>query len=563
MLQKLKRFHTLERDARLTQFWFLVDLLALCVVIAVLIGGVIVRERLPLIPLADGDTWGYLQPALSWLSGFGFQDTERDWLYPALLGGIIKISGDFCAITYVQRLLGLAGILCFWLTWRSFLRLLPTQKPAARLACSVLMLWLLSLYALSSQQALLENRIRPEGVLAFFEMVYFYCLINFLLSRWRWRRTGSAIVYGALTLGFSYAILLLKPSWGFSLGFTFLFLVAGALGRATRLLRFGPVLGGAAASLLLFFFPNILGFQKAPQLFLPSTLVCIHAEEIVRTSPGEGSSTALNSSAPNQMFYEELAKAYGKAKENPNCYDALGFDTDYIQYHSDFFSIVTHKEGWTKRELASVCYSAYFRAWHQAPLEMLNKVWKQLGLFIFPRHGDFYAGSNWIELNHELIISRSFLPDSQFSPEVRQIYLSYLRSLQEPESKPSPPNKFKILDWSARYVAWTSFWLQVAFFAAIISICLRRNGKALRLGGFAVFAVLAATYGNVLTIALVHSLDVSRYRISYAPGFLLGLAMIANYLLIIASGRSDSCEEDGEYKLSEANSVLASRSHRL
>jgi hypothetical protein len=75
--------------------------------------------------------------------------------------------------------------------------------------------------------------------------------------------------------------------------------------------------------------------------------------------------------------------------------------------------------------------------------------------------------------------------------------------------------------------------------------------------------VLAATYGNVLTIAIVHSLDVSRYRISYAPGFLLGLAMIANYLSIIASGRSDSCEEDGEYKLSEANSVLASHSHRL
>jgi hypothetical protein len=74
---------------------------ALIVAIAAVIGGLIVRTGFPNIPFADGDTWGYLHPALSWLSGLGFHQTYgRDWLYPALLAGILKIGGDFSAITF-------------------------------------------------------------------------------------------------------------------------------------------------------------------------------------------------------------------------------------------------------------------------------------------------------------------------------------------------------------------------------------------------------------------------------------------------------------------------------
>jgi hypothetical protein len=100
------------------------NLLTLIMVIAAVTGGLIVRTGFPDIPLADGDTWGYLHPALSWLSGLGFhQPYGRDWLYPALLAGILNIGGDFRAITLVQRFLGVAGIFIFWLAWRSWLRL--------------------------------------------------------------------------------------------------------------------------------------------------------------------------------------------------------------------------------------------------------------------------------------------------------------------------------------------------------------------------------------------------------------------------------------------------------
>jgi hypothetical protein len=74
--------------------------------------------------------------------------------------------------------------------------------------------------------------------------------------------------------------------------------------------------------------------------------------------------------------------------------------------------------------------------------------------------------------------------------------------------------------------------------------------------------VLAATYGNVLTIALLHSLDVVRYRVSYAPGFLLGLVMTTNYLLIFAFGTRIRHERGGESIALDTNSAPASGSQR-
>jgi hypothetical protein len=528
----------MSRAARLNQSNILFDLLVSCAAVAIMLGALIVRARLPVIPLADGDSWGYLRPALSWLSGFGFQQTYgRDWLYSALLAGTLKISGDFCAITYVQRFLGLAGIIIFWLAWRSWLRLLPPYKPQWRWVCCFLALTVLALYALSSQQALLENTIRPEGMLAFFEMSYLYCLISFFAARWRSRRTGSAIVFGAATLAVSYVVLLLKPSWGFAFACTFLCIVAGAFGGSPRLLRLGPLLGGGAACTLIFFLPKLLNFQKDAQLFLPFTLVCIHAPQILETRTNAVSPGTHNSGVPDSLFYEELGKAYRSAQAQHDHYRTLGFYTDYIQYQSGFFDTIMQKEGWNDREIAAACYSAYFRAWRQNPLSMVRKIWKQVPLFLFPRAGDFYSTTRSIDLNHEIAASRLFLPEDRLSPDVQKIYQSYLQRLEIPTSGPSHPLGFPILSKLAFYLARISFWMQLAFFAALGAICLSGHGRAWRLAGLTIVAVLAATYGNVFTIAVVHSLDVIRYRVSYAPGFLLGLLMITNYLPILALGK--------------------------
>jgi hypothetical protein len=128
------------------------------------------------------------------------------------------------------------------------------------------------------------------------------------------------------------------------------------------------------------------------------------------------------------------------------------------------------------------------------------------------------------------------LPNSQLSADLQKTYQSYLQGLNRTESGQRYPRCFRFFARLASYLTWNTLWLQGVFLAAMTAICLSRQWRALRLGGLAALAVLGATYGIVLGIAIGHSLDVCRYRVSYAPGFLLGLAMIVNYLLIFAFG---------------------------
>src|SRR5438270_10929537 len=66
------------------------------------------RFSLPLDPIADPDTWGYLAPALRKLLGAEFGHTYgRNFVYPAFVFSILRVFADFRAILIAQHLLGL------------------------------------------------------------------------------------------------------------------------------------------------------------------------------------------------------------------------------------------------------------------------------------------------------------------------------------------------------------------------------------------------------------------------------------------------------------------------
>ena len=122
-------------------------------------------------------------------------------------------------------------------------------------------------------------------------------------------------------------------------------LVTRHIRKATPIMRFGPLLAGAAAFAFLFFLPKILGFQKDTQLFLPCLLVCIHSKQILETTPETVLPSVHNPGVPDEIFHEELKKAYRTALEQPSGYPTLGFQSDYILYLSGFFSNIQRKEG--------------------------------------------------------------------------------------------------------------------------------------------------------------------------------------------------------------------------
>jgi hypothetical protein len=177
---------------------------------------------------------------------------------------------------------------------------------------------------------------------------------------------------------------------------------------------------------------------------------------------------------------------------------------DPLGYVDRAASTIVERESWNDRELARACYSAYFRAWHQAPYSMLKKVWKQIRLFLFPRPGDFYRAAKSMDLNQEIAASRPFLREAELSPRVQKIYQSYIQNLERAEGKALRPLGFRFLGRLAHCLTWIIFPLQVAFFAAMIAVYLSRRGRALRLGGLVASAVLGATYGIVLAIAIGH-----------------------------------------------------------
>ncbi|MEI9894049.1 MAG: hypothetical protein WDN28_09220 [Chthoniobacter sp.] len=87
------------------------------------------RTAWPAVPLADQDTWGYLHPALTWLSGLGFEQTDgRDWLYPALVALFLKMAGSFSGIVVGQKALGILSGVCMAITWRCWVSMLPFQR---------------------------------------------------------------------------------------------------------------------------------------------------------------------------------------------------------------------------------------------------------------------------------------------------------------------------------------------------------------------------------------------------------------------------------------------------
>ena len=63
--------------------------------------------------ISEWDSWGWLNPALSWLGGAGFREQfEREWLYGAFLAACLRITGSFSGYIVIQQALGLlAGVL--------------------------------------------------------------------------------------------------------------------------------------------------------------------------------------------------------------------------------------------------------------------------------------------------------------------------------------------------------------------------------------------------------------------------------------------------------------------
>ena len=357
--------------------------------IAAVVFGVAAWQRfsLPLDPIADPDTWGYLGPALSKLAGSGFTHEGRNFVYPAFLYFLLRVAGDFRAIVAVQHILGLgAGALMLgaWLSVRQLAR-----APALPLSVHQ---WLgllpVAIYLFAADTIRFEMELRPEGVCGFLGMLDVFLTVRFCElfflrgDRRKATRCAVALTFVAVLFGS------VRPSFWLpalsSLIPVAVFLVQrGAGGKIA-------VIAGAVASVILLVVPErvLARGDDVDLAFLPTLLFAQHAD-IIRDQIAED--LAHDSPVPYpreflQRVHASLAREIERSLQSGRSYPSLGFDPEYLMYDPDSIDAQLRREFGDDVDRLCEFYRFYYkRTVLHRPGPMLTKVFRQIGIFYGPR----------------------------------------------------------------------------------------------------------------------------------------------------------------------------------
>ena len=273
------------------------------------------RFALPLDPIADPDTWGYLSPALRKLTGAEFGHTNgRNFIYPGFLYLLLRVFRDFRAITVAQHFFGLlaGGILV--LTWRRARVFVPNPRVGHAVHAG-LGLVAAAIFLLASEPIRFETQLRPEGVCAFLISVNLYFVIQFTACFFVERRQAASVAYGIAAVFSSILLASAKPSFWLA---SIVVLLPVAMFFVQRGLIWQKIAlgGGAALSAALLLLPEhfLSRNDEASQTFLPTTLFVIHAN-LIRDQMADDLRRDANVRYPREWLEHVHARAQRRNRE--------------------------------------------------------------------------------------------------------------------------------------------------------------------------------------------------------------------------------------------------------
>lgn len=517
----------------------LVEALALVAVVA---ASAAAWKSWPAVPYGDPDSWGYLNPALSWLDGLGFQQTDgRDWLYPALLAFFIKSTGSISGIVVWQRALCALSGLLMGATWRCWVSMLPANRWL-RFAATLFGLWPIWLQLTNQQSMAYVMEIRPEGILVCFVYAQLACLVIYCKYRWQTPRELPSLLAGVGALFFAYACLALKPSWVGAFAATSLPVLVGCLGRAISWkIRLSTVAAGILlVALTLWLPPKLFLIRDSTSVtFLPETLFCIHAPLIVHrlearlaTLPDSDAGKARLSA-----FLNVVKKDLEASRHVRGAYEKLGFDPDYLMYSSELISTIRDYSGGDDQKFRTFCIHSYVEAVIYDPAGYAQKVLSQAGHFFPPAPKDFLA--NGLDIGKAYKDSVSVIrPEylTRFHGKVQQMFLQYVADETAVSSHDLMLGKSRDIRELRKQLSAVTLPLEFLFLAGLLGAILWRPLSGLRMSGVVVLLIFSAPLGNAMTVCLIHALDIERYRFTYSGFVLFALAAMAVYMLAVSAG---------------------------
>jgi hypothetical protein len=347
------------------------------------------RFSLPLDPIVDPDTWGYLAPALRKLIGARFGHTDgRNFVYPAFLFCLLRVFRDFRAIVIVQHLLGLLAGGVLLLMWRRVRAFAPNSR-LSRTGHDALGLLAAAIFLLAGEPIRSEMQLRPEGVCAFLVSINLYLAIQFIACFFVGKGRWAAVVYGIGTAVTSIVLASIKPSFVFVAGLPLLPVGIFFFRRGWFAQKI--VLGGAAvlgAGLLLLPEHFLSRDDEASRTFLPTTLFVVHAN-LIRDQIGDDLERPAEIPYPRERLervHDALATEIAKSSAvHPGHFPSLGFCPDYLMYEEGSLAEQLRRE--FENDVPALCafYRFYYwRMWRQRPFQIIKKIGRQMAIFYAP-----------------------------------------------------------------------------------------------------------------------------------------------------------------------------------
>lgn len=485
---------------------------------ALLAWGAWLRFALPQAPVIDRDVEGYLGPSVSALSGHHFVHMiGRSFPYPAFVYGILRVSGDFRAIAVIQHLMGVAAGLLILLAWNAAGRMVPVggvPKPVY----PFLGFAPAFTYLVSRRMILFEHQIRPEAIFSFLGILTLWVSFLFLEARFVRPRKSAAFWFGALNVFLACLLYEMKPSFGFAALFCTLPVWISLIAPGVAPNRLALLAAAILPAFVLLVLPE-RSLKKSDGLavvFLPETLFTIHApiiekqmeEDLAGGGPLPYPRQFLQSA--HDLLRTELATA--SRMTTPRPFASLGTNPDYLMYEHSFCWKLVNVYHLTRPQVAAFCFTYYRRALLHHPVWMISKVLRQL-LLVYQLKCPIYWTGHITELSndHYAHVAELIQHTASVGPGLPIVtrYVDECVRLGKEKIVMTQSNAFDL-------------WLRVlgglyllTFIVALASPFLLFRSAEMRAHFFwfiaALWLAFGFNFGNCLTIAIVHTLEVTRY----------------------------------------------------
>ena len=465
----------------------------------------------------DPDSFGYLQPGLRLAAGQGCAGCAfRDVGYPGFalmsvwLGGLHVIPTLQLVAVLTGMLLCLVGIAIGLRTCSAGLQ--PGAKAwvvAASIAgwgCIFPILLLAD-----NEFVYFISGIRPEALLVLLLSAAFVCI----LIAFERPAGGGRLVMLASASGAAFLGVILKPVAIVPFVFCIVCLMAGLIGTGRRSLRLPGAAAACATTSVVIALLSLVdaSILKPGYDFGPRTLFCNHLPEVV---------PVLGSSTPERKRLTDLLQ--GVEALGPHGWPALGFNGDVCVNDRTIYSAIEEARQQDKMSSARWLSWQFLRGVADHPLQYGSKVVSQVRLFVFHPVPDI-----------DMPPWQSRLSDDDWRR--LQPFQGLMGQSRETLSQ-TVTNRFEV--WAPGPIRIAKrllggldrwFWLPVCLATLTAVATLLAGNQPVAAHERVVLASVGFVLSCVLTTAMSHSFDISRYAVGLLP-FSLSLAFLSAAFLV-------------------------------